>query len=143
MILFSILGTLLAVEAGIAKRTWWCWCLAAKSCILTVSTVVIGNSIVGTVYKSCLPAITEQVVQINGTSSLAKWGTSKRCCTCDEMYIIAICYSLVLSHLCYIESVVGLKSMLSPPDHSGLVCGNINTTLYSMVLQIGTSTLAK
>ena len=29
--------------------------------------------------------------------------------------------------------------MLLPPDHSGLVCGNtsINTTLYSMVLQMG------
>ena len=53
-------------------RTWWCWCLAAKSCILTVSTVMHTDSIVGTVYKPCLPAVAYKVVQVNGTSAQAK-----------------------------------------------------------------------
>ena len=40
------------------------------------------NSIVGTVYKPCLPAVTYKVVKKNGTSSLAKGGKRKSCCTC-------------------------------------------------------------
>ena len=54
-----------------------CWCLAAKSCILTVQTVMVANSTVGTVYKPCLPAGAYKVVKKNGTSSLAKRSTRK------------------------------------------------------------------
>ena len=61
-----------------------CHVPATKSCIFAVDTVVIGNPIVATVYKSCFSAGAEQVVQINGTSAKPKcWGnTTKRCCTC-------------------------------------------------------------
>ena len=61
-----------------------CHVLAAKPCIFTVNTVMHTNSIVSTVYKSCLSASTDQVVQINGACAKPKcWGnTAKRCCTC-------------------------------------------------------------
>ena len=47
-----------------------------------MQTVVVGNSIVHTVYKSILPASTDQVVQIDGTSPPTERGTGKSLSTC-------------------------------------------------------------
>ena len=55
---------------------------AAKPCIFTVQTVMHTNSIVATVYKSSLPAVTDQVIKMYGTSALAKRSTRKSLCTC-------------------------------------------------------------
>ena len=43
---------------------------------------MVGNSIVPTVYESCLIASTNHVVQIDGTSPLTEWGMGKSFCTC-------------------------------------------------------------
>ena len=102
-ILFRNVDTVLPVEAVI--RTWWCWCPAAQSCILTVNTVMVGNSIVGTVYKSCLPAVAEQVVQVNGTRAEAKCrgNTIKRCCTCVIINVSQINFYTLSEKKIYID----------------------------------------
>ena len=55
---------------------------ATKSCIFTVKTVMVADSIVKTVNKSCLPAIAEQVIQEDGASASTKAGKVKWSCTC-------------------------------------------------------------
>ena len=55
--------------------------LTSETSIFTVNTVMVANSVVRTVNESCLPAVTEQVVQDDGASALAILGTIKWCCT--------------------------------------------------------------
>ena len=49
-----------------------------------------ANSIVGTVNESCLPAVAEQVIQKNGTSSLAILGTVEGSCTYKDNVILML-----------------------------------------------------
>ena len=47
-----------------------------------MQTVMVGNSIVHTIYKSILPASADQVVQMDGTSPPTERGTGKSLSTC-------------------------------------------------------------
>ena len=72
-----------------------CYVVAQLTCtsetsIFTVQTVVVTNSIVGTVNESCLPAVAEQVIQKNGTSSLAILGTVEGSCTYKDNVILML-----------------------------------------------------
>ena len=53
----------------------------SETSVFSVQTVMVANSIVGAVNKSCLPAVAEQVIQDDGASALAIRSTVKWCCT--------------------------------------------------------------
>ena len=53
----------------------------SETSVFSVQTVMVANSIVGAVNKSCLPAVAEQVIQDDGASALAIRGTVKWSCT--------------------------------------------------------------
>ena len=75
---------------------------------------MLGNSVVLTVYKSCLIANTNQVVQIDGTSPLTEWGTGKSFCTCRVTI-----HQRKLQH-----------SKNSPKLMTGLLCRSHNSRTY-------------
>ena len=58
--------------------------LTGHSSIFRVGTVMNAKWVTGTVHKSCLIPSTPQLVQKNGSSSLAEVGTRPGNCTCEE-----------------------------------------------------------